>query len=383
MRTFRQLHEGPSPEPSRLEQRFGRTSPLVLLLVFSFLVCGCEAPNAMRSGNGHRHGQHEPTHRTATGQRWNGARIASGTELESVSCPTASFCMAVGRGPRLQTRGFVYIYKRGTWTRGLRLDLHTYADSVSCASASFCVVVDSLPDSAPQGYQGGYAFIYRNGSWSKGTKIDLSGELGSVACPAINYCLAANESGAVFAYDHRTWTSIYVRSGKTASSIVSCSRKAVCVAVGEPGSQLAPSLTRSWSASYMGGSWSNGPMVHFNSTGFLSSLSCVGRIWCMAIEAASDPYSYVLKDGRWSSGSRIPKPAGIPAVSCATSNWCVAVDDSWAVIDAHSEWGKPLRLGSATLNDVSCASRNFCMAVGWAYAPKAPNVFVYSSSTNG
>ena len=55
-------------------------------------------------------------------------------------------------------------------------------DSVSCPTASFCAAVD----------ESGYALTYDGSSWSKPVSIEPSGAPGAVSCPTASFCAAVD-----------------------------------------------------------------------------------------------------------------------------------------------------------------------------------------------
>ena len=54
---------------------------------------------------------------------------------------------------------------------------------MSCPSASFCVAVDD----------DGNAFTYNGSSWSTPSRIDTIGDLTSVSCPSSSFCVAVDQ----------------------------------------------------------------------------------------------------------------------------------------------------------------------------------------------
>jgi len=61
---------------------------------------------------------------------------ANGGGLTSVSCPTATFCVAVG------LKGSAFIYSAGTWSPRDNVDPGGPLEAVSCPSQTSCVAVD-------------------------------------------------------------------------------------------------------------------------------------------------------------------------------------------------------------------------------------------------
>ena len=91
----------------------------------------------------------------------------TGVAIRSVSCATASFCVAV------DTAGNALTYNGTHWTAPTSIDGTTQLNSVSCATTSFCVAVDS----------DGTALTTTDGG-SHWTSNDLDGStnLNSVSC---------------------------------------------------------------------------------------------------------------------------------------------------------------------------------------------------------
>jgi hypothetical protein len=107
-----------------------------------------------------------------------------GNGLDSVSCaPGTTFCAAVDDGEV----GNVFVSSNGFsgWSSA-EIDPTTGLTSVSCASASFCVAVEF----------GGNALVTENGfgTWST-TDIDPGKILMSASCPSAAFCAAVDNSG--------------------------------------------------------------------------------------------------------------------------------------------------------------------------------------------
>lgn len=104
-----------------------------------------------------------------------------------VSCPTTTFCLAVGSDGRAAT------FDGHSWGTPAAADSATNPlgtiglEAVSCVSASFCMAVDSE----------GNAVSYDGSSWTAPTAIDSpsNGGLQSVSCPSANFCVAADYYG--------------------------------------------------------------------------------------------------------------------------------------------------------------------------------------------
>jgi len=80
----------------------------------------------------------------------------------------------------------------------------------------------------------------------------------------------------------------------------------------------------------------------------------------------------------WSTPVDIDGSNDLSSVSCASSSFCVAVDDGgYALIYNGSSWSTPQEIDNNPLESVSCTSSSFCVAVdGPGYA------ITYNGSTS-
>jgi hypothetical protein len=83
--------------------------------------------------------------------------------------------------------GDALVYSDGSWSAPRDVD-GVSLDSVSCASSSFCMAVDAQGD----------ALTYTNGSWSSPTAISGAGVLDSVSCTSASFCVAVDDLGNSF-----------------------------------------------------------------------------------------------------------------------------------------------------------------------------------------
>ena len=112
--------------------------------------------------------------------------VANGT-LTSVSCPTATFCVAVDNGNN-NADGHALTFNDSTWSAPARMDPDGYGPvSVSCISTSFCATVDGSTISNG----GGSALTFNGSSWSGPTGIS-NDSLTAVSCASSSFCQAVN-----------------------------------------------------------------------------------------------------------------------------------------------------------------------------------------------
>ena len=113
--------------------------------------------------------------------------------LISVSCPTASFCMA------LNFDGDSLIYNGTSWSAGPAVDAGDALSSVSCVSSTFCAALDF----------NGRGFIYKGHSWSAPTTLNAGAAMPSVSCATTTFCVAVDgDTGADgYIYNGSSWSS--------------------------------------------------------------------------------------------------------------------------------------------------------------------------------
>jgi hypothetical protein len=119
----------------------------------------------------------QPNNTTSAQILWNSpTEIDPGNFLESVSCPSSSFCAAI------DGNGNAFIYDGTSWSSAQYVNPSNWIDSVSCPSSSFCVA--AFPD--------GNAVTFDGTSWSGAQTIDQDG-LSSVSCPSLSCPLTQSQ----------------------------------------------------------------------------------------------------------------------------------------------------------------------------------------------
>ncbi|MDA8067055.1 MAG: DUF4232 domain-containing protein [Actinomycetota bacterium] len=233
---------------------------------------------------------------TYNGSTWSTPAAVDTTSLVAVSCPSASFCAAVdGAGGALT-------YNGSTWSTPVHIDTQTNTlTSVSCPSASFCVAVDDL----------GEAFTYNGSTWSTTAAVVDHNALTAVSCPSASFCAAVDDAGGATTYNGSTWNTTYGIDANTALRAVSCPSASFCAAVDDAGNALT----------YNGSAWS-APAAVDNTR--LTSVSCPSASFCAAVDFRGNALTY---DGTWSSPAAVDSSSPpLMSVSCPSSSFCVAVD---------------------------------------------------------
>lgn len=278
------------------------------------------------------------------------------SSLLSVSCPTSSFCMAVGSASTGPASHFGLAYRSdGTSWHAVAIAPTAAGksvgglDSVSCSSASFCLAIGFASDGR--------------------TRASVIAER----------------------WNGRSWRVIPVeRPGRTSEVHVACVGASRCVAVGSH--QLVRGGKYYYQAvawQYVGGALrlrdtASRPFPH---TG-LSSVSCFSADNCTAVggeRAAGRPLVEHWNGARWSWGGPVPQPARaakVPGVtlfgvSCPAPRSCVAVGvdrkGSKPAVESRKSGGAwtfetasldNLDFDSGYFATVSCMPYQRCAAVG-------------------
>ena len=277
--------------------------------------------------------------------------------LSGVSCPTRTWCVAVGSytGTDGASHAVVETLAGGVWTavesapptggRGV-----TGLTAVTCTAVRACVAVGGYLDSAGSGR--GLIETLAGGTWTPtAAPSSGTGPIGYVTCPAPDWCAAIGYPYA-YTYSHGAWSRSTLPQPSDASSArygdrgiwsLDCPVPRWCVAVGQYMSKyVSPSLGRSRALveTLANGAWStSGAAVPYGS--YLWSVSCRGRGECVTVgsqEYAGPPETRPTvglvetdHDGVWTYGS-MPGTASLGqlpwaaprAVSC-TGGSCIAV----------------------------------------------------------
>ena len=111
--------------------------------------------------------------------------------LKSVSCASASFCMAVD----LQGNALAWDGNLSFGTHPVFPSQFAFFYDVSCPSASFCMAVES-----------NNAFVWNGTSWSTAMATPDFYDLDSISCPSASFCMAVDDDGNALAWDGISWS---------------------------------------------------------------------------------------------------------------------------------------------------------------------------------
>jgi hypothetical protein len=304
-----------------------------------------------------------------------GNNLAPGSGLSSVSCPSTSFCLAVGTvnfyayEPQ-KPYGVAVTFNGSSWSAPIKPPAgEGQMIAVSCSPDLHCLGLDNLAQ----------ALSYHGGAWSAPINLGNStvGEPRSVSCVSASFCVALADLGPVVGdesqepgggaliYNGSTWSApITIDNRVGALYSVSCASVSFCVAVGGGPEQPGDAVV------FNGTSWGTPETIDgYNHQ--LNSVSCASSSFCVAVDERGDALTY--NGTTWSAPVHIAPAAGgreLEAVSCPTSSFCAAVgqtnanpEQGDALIFNGSGWSAPPFADDGTgLRSVSCASPSFCRA---------------------
>ena len=333
-------------------------------------------------------------HRQTTPNPASDTTPAVDPALTGVSCPTASFCEAVG-GYGSNGNGTAGGVLAETWN-GTSWALQSVPvpsgssnqvlHQVSCTSATFCEAVGSDNDSS--GAVVPLAETWNGTAWSvqsvPGPSGALLAVLSGVSCASAAFCEAMGGGSTPFAdaWNGTSWQSQSL-PGTAGYGPVSCTSADFCAAVGGSGGAVWNGTA--WTAQAI-------PVVASGDFNTFGAVSCVSDGFCEATgnysngSGTESALAETWNGTAWSVQSA-PGPSGasftsLNGVSCATASWCEAGGDyqqtsqsptltalaeawngsSWTTQEAVT----PAAAVSNSLNAVSCPSTGFCEAVGSA-----------------
>ncbi len=333
--------------------------------------------------------------------------------LESVSCASATTCVAVGNNGRREEIFTIGSEANGTWTWSRIRDMPAdssqagYLTSVSCGDSTTCVAVGYDGDGQSIDVVGDRSGT--NWTWSMSSPVTSdssgTGELNGIDCASATSCVAVgldgdyepitvigDESGATW-----IWTTANTvtpdSTGSGAFKSVNCTSASSCVAVGYDSN--AQAIFSSGVDSGTSWTWSAASLVAPDAEGygFLNGVACITASSCVAVGLDGNDHSIVSAgseaSGEWSwsqsavVGSASLNNTYLNSVSCFLATSCMAVGADTgnnaifsSGVESNGRWTwSPTEdvppdtlqsgyLGTGDLTGVSCPSATTCVAVG-------------------
>ena len=307
---------------------------------------------------------------TATAQTWAiqpapGPSGPPNAALTGVACPSATFCMAIGSSdygfdrfgdlqPPVAT--FAADWNGSSWAvlptpvAGVSPGL----GSISCASATFCIAVGATQSGGRTGvvdlgrglHEHALVELWNGSAWTL-QKTPLSSVRGSglsdVACVSSSFCVAVGSSGLV--WNGTAWRQLKLPSVKYGSSLAAIACPAVdsCMAVGtynpyKRGVEGSLPLAARWN----GRRWTlarppteldryRGKLYPNNT--WLTSIACPSQSSCLATGQAERTQNFYPQGGfaiRWNGRSWATATSGILRDSPLNGVSCLSTDDCFA-----------------------------------------------------
>lgn len=320
--------------------------------------------------------------------------------LQATSCTSATNCLAVGAFTDVSGNA-VPLAEHWSGTAWSLLpsppDLGsptTDLTSLSCASATACMAVGSQEQDQP------FAEEWNQGTW---TIVSPPGPVGftlaGVSCPAsddctaVGYAVAGPEALVVEHWNGTTWTAeadplpADVPTGDLMG--VSCPGANDCTAVGsgENGAGVSVALVQHWN----GTTWAQESMPN-PAQALPRAISCTSADQCIAVGWINDGGTIASLAESWDGHQWAVMPTPDPesqvnellAVSCASSSFCTATGDTssgGAIVPLAEQfngiqWTATLTGASAAgptiLSSASCPTTTECVAVGYSSVNSGP-----------
>ena len=311
-------------------------------------------------------------------------------ELRSVSCVSATSCMAVGWyaiGGVNQT--LTEEWDGNTWSvlsSPNASTLNNVLHSVSCLSPTDCIAVGEYV--AAQAWRT-LVEVWNGSAWaivtSPNTSSTQSNYLDGVSCSSAKSCMAvgsfntgASDRNLAERWDGTTWSMVPVPStGSYINTLlkVACSSASACTAVGSQRAQ--GSFDQTLTASWDGTAWAivASPNSSASQSNDLYDVSCPNPTHCTAVGAFFDGTATQSLIVSWNgtSWTTVPSPViGVPLynVACTALAACTAVGygrvtESWN----GTVWSVDTRPARTTVHGnligVDCVTATLCTAVGY------------------
>jgi len=257
----------------------------------------------------------------------------SHNSITALSCVNSTYCVAG------DVSGHYMVYNGVGWSTPQEIDVAPGAnyeagytgadlDSISCVTTTFCVAVDTVGDELTWNGFSWTAYQPIVYGHETGFTVGIGGnanngyEYTSVSCTSTRFCVAIGGAGTVSVFNGYGWLIHAITPGIAS---VSCSSSTFCLAVTQTGDDLT----------FNGAFWSV-PHV-FDSGNGPQAVSCASSSFCLATDVKGNVLTF---DGStWSAPDAMNgSPPGLllgsdeyygyygmPSVSCPTATFCGAV----------------------------------------------------------
>ena len=315
--------------------------------------------------------------------------------LYGVSCPSSSFCVAVGEYfNQVADQTFIESWNGTAWATVSSPDVSDtdleVLVAVSCSSVSFCMATGYSVDA--QGYMQTLMEEWNGAAWSIVASPNASSHdqnLEAVSCVSGTFCMAvgwyksqAEDNVALIEdWNGSSWTLGSGPANGMEMEGVSCVEAAFCMATTTfTGSLESPSF-----AQWNGSAWSAVSSPSLGTLYFLYGVSCSSATLCVAVgtyeESGAPPTLIEEWNGAsWTVGNSVSVPGqanGLVTVSCLSAGFCMAAGYAGSLslteylTSTSNYWNyasSPNSGGDPEFDDmygVSCSGPSFCMTAGY------------------
>lgn len=232
---------------------------------------------------------------------WHKMALPAGAPgLYSISCVSATWCMAVGSEVVDQiantTKTVELKWNGATW-RKVTAPINSltgpnpWIDAVSCLSMNFCMAAGYSDQYTP------LAEAWNGTAWTVTTPPPVSvfmtfRELRAISCASASSCLAVGAEygccgaydGFELAWDGSSWTNVSDQSNQFSLSGVSCTKVTLCLVVGTQGpSDSQPIVPSAVVEKFDGTTWTGIHVKAVWKQSALNAVSCSNANWCAAV----------------------------------------------------------------------------------------------------
>lgn len=333
-----------------------------------------------------------------------------GMPLSSVVCSTPRSCIAIGTptyGSALSPVAVRTVDGGDRWasTHGPLGIKNLYA--LACASARTCVVSGGNPEG--NGERGAVTRTVDGGeSWALAPALPRGvGRLVGVSCPTKTFCMAVGVTtattramAAVSNNAGQNWRIVPVPAGQESLTLVTCTSRRLCIAVGEieasvgnpsGGSRIDIIRTANSGTTWTQSSLKSNPNAPAGIPNF-TGLTCASATHCFMVGEATPPdgsssgmiATSTNSGASWTFEAVPLGTSALSTISCGRLTWCAAAgggfgarggssQDLLSTNDGGRVWtSRPVPSSATGLEGISCPSALSCIAVGFSYSATDP-----------
>jgi hypothetical protein len=245
---------------------------------------------------------------------------AGALPLYGISCTSQDFCAVVEKS------GTITLSRTGERQKVIdpTIGFAGLWNSISCPSASFCVAGGGLGEGHGPNTGSGIVSMWNGRSWSRTTVVSprpkghLIGDLEYLSCASARFCMAGDGDGRITEWNGKTWSRprYLTRSTPFNGMSFSCPSTRFCMALNGQGNAFT----------WRGHGWSavrniDGMNVVYGLVSCISAHSCA--------EVDSSGYGDSWNGHSWTARKLIDPPdVSFAGISCLPTGTCVAVDHS-------------------------------------------------------